>query len=353
MVGTVVLYCLILILSILLAECATRITKNHVSCLFLLIVLLSLFSGFRSEDVGVDSLGYAIMYHLNGDITSIEFGFRWVIKFLNLISENYTFFFFTVAIITNTFIVMRFWELKDISPFKYSVFFYTATLYFLTMSGIRQWLAVAIIFWATRYIDKGKILRFVLIVLATMTIHTSAMISFIMLFPLVFKKRGKWKWLLRMCTIIITPLIFTIGYRLAVDNYARNIIQSNNEIGLMVPIKLILLLIFVVCNFFLKKRSQSADSNVTTNIGMLVFFQLLVIIASFFGYFFNNVSRIAWYFDIFTPIFYGKILCQRLPSFFDVRIVLKIAVIVIAIYTFSMSIVSETNKMAPYLFFWE
>lgn len=337
MLGTIAIYSLMLTFSVCAARNASKSKKYTNLHLFFLILVLSLVSGLRSKEVGVDSQGYANIYLLNGDVKYIEVGFRWLIKFLHIFSDSYTFFFSVLAVATNTLIIMRLWELRHVARFNYSVLVYSAQMFFFTMSGVRQWLAVSIAFWATRYIDKGKLVRYVLIVLVAMTIHTSAMVSLVLLAPLMFKKQGRWGTLFKMATVIVMPLVIIVGYRLYSENYAHFLATSKSDFGFMVPLRMALFLPFIVLCLWRREKDKVPNVGFNmTSIETVTFYQMLAIVAAFSGYFFDNVARVGWYFEIFTPIYYGYILNQRPHRALDVRTMLKIIVMVIILYTFHL-----------------
>ncbi|WP_459500036.1 EpsG family protein [Bacillus sp. C1] len=150
---------------------------------------LTLVSGLRTN-IG-DTYFYMHTY------TITDFNWEYIQKnkdmgfnILQLILQKYTedpqVMVFITALITNViivFVLYKYSRLIDLSLYVYI----TSGMYLTSMNGIRQYLATAIIFTATKYILDGNWKRYILIVLLASTFHQSALV----LIPIYFLIRRK------------------------------------------------------------------------------------------------------------------------------------------------------------------
>lgn len=184
--------------------------------LFVCIALASLIlvSGLRSN-IG-DTVSYTHSYVVGAYtwadvIYSRDFGFNVLQMLLKTISADPLILIFTTALITNLFIVMvlyKYSRLLDLSIYVYI----TSGLYIVSMNGIRQFLAAALIFAATRYIFNGNWLKFMMVALLACTIHQSAFI----LIPIYFICRRK-AWTTGTFLLILFAIVLALGYNQLTD----------------------------------------------------------------------------------------------------------------------------------------
>lgn len=113
---------------------------------------------------------------------------------------------FLTALITNLLIMMTFYQYSRV--FELSLYVYiTSGLFLVSMNGIRQFMAAAIIFAATKYLIEGKWKTYMLIVLVAATVHQSALI----LIPIYFIVRRKaWTW--TTLVFLFISILIVMGY---------------------------------------------------------------------------------------------------------------------------------------------
>ncbi|MCQ6275281.1 EpsG family protein [Bacillus sp. V3B] len=172
-----------------LADSITYVKPNK------LLILISMFSlvmvsGLRNN-IG-DTYFYMHSYFLMEDsnLQNIklegEFGFNILQSILRSISDDPQLLVFTTALITNVLIVITLYKYSRM--IELSLYVYIASgLYTVSMNGIRQSLAAAMIFLATKYIIDGNFKKFLFVVLLASTIHQSALI-FIPVYFIVRRK---------------------------------------------------------------------------------------------------------------------------------------------------------------------
>lgn len=178
--------------------------------MFLSIFALVLVSGLR-RNIG-DTPFYMHSYTLIEDsgLKNIDFegdfGFNILQAFLHQISDDPQLLIFITALITNVLIV---WVLSKYSRiFELSLYVYiTLGMYTVSMNGIRQYLAAAIIFTSTKYILNGDWKKFLIIVLAASTIHRTALI----LLPIYFIVRRE-AWTKATFSLLLMGVLVAMGY---------------------------------------------------------------------------------------------------------------------------------------------
>ncbi|AWD67011.1 MULTISPECIES: EpsG family protein [Priestia] len=176
---------------------------------FIALVSLVLLSGLRNN-IG-DTFAYMHSYETN-DYTwdSIkngkDIGFGILQILLQKISEDPQILVFTTALITNVLVVFVLYRYSRM--FELSLYIYiTGGLFLVTMNGIRQTLAAAIIFTATKFLIEGNWKSYFLVVVFASFFHQSALI----LIPIYFIVRSK-AWSKATVVLIALAIIIVLGF---------------------------------------------------------------------------------------------------------------------------------------------
>ena len=352
MLETILLYNVLLLFCYLLARYLDDEPKYVKLSLFFMTFALSFVCGFRSYNIGIDTHTYFNMLDKPEASLSMEYGFRLLCKVLLSIRLSKELVIFTISLITNTLFVVRLYTLRTIAPMRHSVPVYFVMVYFLTFSGIRQMLAVSIAFFATYYIfQKKKLISFIVLVLLAAFFHTSALIAFLFLLIEVLDKNSRKKWaILKLILLFASPFLISYGYTVLNKNYGyyfENSARETANIGLMVFLRLILLLLIVI-TFYAHWRAESDEQK--SFIKKLLVIEFVAVSISGLDYFFANISRISWYFLVFTPVLYAYVLrhkASKMESLFA-----KFMIWICVGYTYVSMFLSQTNQLVPYEFFW-
>ena len=168
-------------------------SKNEKAGVFFLIIIIAIFvlvSGLRSG-IG-DTYMYRHLYNLIGPgyeaNGGYEPGFILFFKILKSISSDSQFMIIVTLLIINVLNIVTIYKYSKDSYFELGIFMYVASGYFtVTMNGIRQSLAAAIIFYATTLIIKGKFKQYCVVILLMYAVHSSALI----MIPVYFIARFK------------------------------------------------------------------------------------------------------------------------------------------------------------------
>lgn len=160
----------------------------------LLFFPLIVWAGFRDFTFG-DTIAYRDMFLVAPSTLSAlgeylgeigkDKGFAvLIVLFKSLICNNYRVFFVAVAIIQGLCLALTF--RKYSCNYWFSVFVFVASTEYLSWmyNGIRQFIAVSIIFAASEFLFKRKYIPLIIIVLLAATFHQSALIMILFIFIL-------------------------------------------------------------------------------------------------------------------------------------------------------------------------
>ena len=330
--------------------------------LWLIIIFLTIISGFRSTSVGRDSLGYATNF-LNQSLEWYEPAFILLQKILYKIWPNYTFFFTFMAFFTNYFFVMRLNDFDELgAKLHWSIFFFTMTSFSVGFNGMRQWLSVALCFYATRFLfcESGiKLVKYVLFTSVAISFHNSAIISIILVLPVVLnRKRDVKVAIMRVVGLIGFLIIMVNGTEmLEIDRYGNilNSEEANFEFGYMSIVKYFVLIMLIIDRQIQKANGNnvgliSNNGAIKLSYDMFLAVEFLYISLASLSYWFGTIARIAWYFEVFETLIFAHVFTKKSNSAFIGFSRLLLIVIALAKFNGNFSI---TELRFPYLFFWQ
>lgn len=170
--------------------------------------MLVLFFGLRSLNVGTDTILYFRMYQ-NILLFSKEPGYLFLMKVANFVHLNYNAFLVLVGVIIYGLILI---SIKEYSKsFSLSVFCLICLGFFASsMNVMRQYLAIAISFFAFRYIQRGQILKYILFILLAAMFHFSSL-AMVLYYPLLRLLRSKRVLYFFLIAMLPTLLVFFVG----------------------------------------------------------------------------------------------------------------------------------------------
>ncbi|MDR7239986.1 transmembrane protein EpsG [Neobacillus drentensis] len=188
---------------------STVMFKPNKTLVFGVLLSLVLVSGLRAN-IG-DTGAYKHIYIINNFTweyvrTQKDIGFGIIQMILKKYTNDPQILLFATALLTNALIIFVFYKYSRF--IELSIYVYITNGFFLTsMNGIRQCLAAAIIFAATKYLMNGSWKRYMLVVLIASTIHQTALV----LMPIYFIVRRR-AWTKVAFIFIILAIIIVIGF---------------------------------------------------------------------------------------------------------------------------------------------
>lgn len=330
--------------------------KNNKQLLIGIIIALTFIAGFRSYTVGLDTARYTEFFQLIADGTpeyayGLENSFKILCALLLNIIAHPSFLLLFFASITNTFILLRLWDFRNIASMGWMTTCYYITFYFYSYNIIRQMCAVAIIFFATRYIIKRKYLVFLIYVAVAFIFHKSALIGigFFAIEILQWKYLNKKQRNFITCMLILAP-ICTAYALYAIISYRQYFENLSLNIGIMIIVKLFL---FFVSSFGLTKRICQSNAGtekklVIYELGLIRISYLIGLGTAAIGYVFLYMERIGLMFYIFECVYWGIIV-----KISNNRKVFRIILGLLLCYQFIGSLIGGGQGEIPYTFIWQ
>lgn len=327
------------------------ILKNNKSFRVLIVLVLTLglsvFIGYRSLNMGIDTVTYYHQYQRGGfgfDYT--EIGFPVIIGVCRLIGLNYSQFFTVLSLIT-MFGVVSFvlWKV-EMNHFLYLFLYISSCSFLYSTSAVRFFMALSWAIISMYYFNDKKIKRAIIFMLIGATFHFTVL----MILPVFII--AKIKSLKKYLTII-----FWIGTFFIMSNFAIHFLKG------VIPAK--------YSYIFLKSTNSLGISTVKMAIELLVLylFRNRVKINKDLYYFLMRVMGFAIIYDFF-PLSYRSVWYFKFPAWFlwailidnlklsDERvdrsnaIIIESAVIVIyfVYYYFMLRGVGTNQNLIPYVF---
>lgn len=232
--------------------------------LVLCAVILTGVAGFRAFDVGIDTLPYKAgieYFHAYGRVnwmTSFSHGYGVFTSLLLRIHDDYSFVLLVQAAITNGLVLARFWDLRRTCSLTCMVLTYLGTAYFVTLCITCQYVAIALVFYGSRFADTGKPVVYALFIVAASVLHTSALIAFadIAMRYCSFKGASPLGLLVRLLAIAVSPIAAVMVWRTLVQRYA-SYAGNGSSLGLMVFAQMaVFVVVLLVSGYFARERAR-------------------------------------------------------------------------------------------------
>lgn len=361
MIQTIILYCTVLATSFFLAKEAQKSKKR--SYMVIIVFLLTMMAGLRKYTVGIDTYTYVRYLNLirNGQfnyVWGIEYTFKVIMLLIGKMFEGYTPFLIIMALITNACIIMRLWDFRDISKLEWSVLVYYIMFYFYGFNIMRQMCAVAIVFWSSRYIERGRYLPFLAGVAFAYLFHTSAILGVCYLFGEFtnWQYLDKWKKRIMLTSILLLPVGVMYAVRI-LSEYSRYFASSKMQVG---PVLFAKLLFFLISQYGLRtsivhceaENYQLENRDITEQLSYIIrsieIYYLIGLLVAFLGYANQTVSRASLYLYLMECVYMGMLMrYKKIKSGYPLLVFLLYG------YFFVGTVFAGGQGQVPYLFFWQ
>ncbi len=332
------------VFSICFAFMAQR--KNSKRLFFLSTIIICFLVGFRGYTVGIDTKTYYtyVEWIQDGIFQTTDWGFYYFTKFLLNINNTAEFVICIYSVLMIAFIFYRFWSLRDKISLPLVEFIFLAFYLQLSMNIMRQFFSVAIIFSATRFLEKKKYVTYIIFNMIAVSFHKSSIVGFLILFIYYYinEKKNAKKQVVLFITFCMVPIIFVPFMGKYLDSYSIYLSYTNVNIGLMMFIKMGVLLVYIISRY---KAFLSKNSNIIFD---KVIFSIYFIGISFttLGYFFTYMERIGLSFMIFEPVCLARMSSKSINS----KIFLGFSII-LSVFLILVNYMSNSNGVFPYTLF--
>lgn len=289
---------------------------------FLMFLALTFVAGYRSVSFTGDNIAYAEYYILNSRLTISESFFNIFtgsgkdpfFYFLgNLFSKfGFTYrgwFVFIASIYNGGFFYLLYKRSKD-SIFSLC-FMICLNYFYFSMTGLRQAIAMGLLFIALDFVFSRKILQFIILVLVAAMFHSSALVFLPSYYLILFPIGTIQYFLIAICamTAIFFPLtIGIITRKIAWNEYLAAYSEVTHGLSLFGFI--IQFAVFILCslNFFTHKKHikenqvENTEHEKEKNIMIQLQYEINLLMAGTMAQVFainiDNIFRISMYFSI-------------------------------------------------------
>jgi len=335
---------------------------NNKKCVWAVVIILTLFSGLRAYSVGIDTSNYVNSFNLieDGELRyayGLETSFKYICYgFLSIIPSSTALLTF-LALITHGFIIWRMWDFRQVAAFGTMVACYYMGFFFLSLNVIRQFCAIAIVVYSSRFLSRHQNIRYLIGVMIASLFHTSALIAvvFLGLKLLRWKQLEKKEKAFYLSTAVLSPLLGSYLISRMV-RYEGHLLFVGFDGGTMVPIKIAFYvgtLLFIYA--FYGRSNHFADWDILKEetagdiqmVHIMYGLGLMMLLAS---YFFPVLNRAGLYFSIFECFYMGTLVRTKHELH---RGVFGFCSIMIVGYGFIMAMLENEQGTMPYLFIWQ
>lgn len=309
------------------------------------VIIIYLFSAVRF-DVGWDYKAYydTIRYNIQTNIVSNEEYLTYALVFISQRLQSYEFYFYV-----NSFLVI-YLTIKTIN--KYSddkwislIWFLCFPLFYLnSLSVVRMFTAISIVFYAFTYLENKKIFKYIFSVLVASLFHKSAIIA--LLFYLL--NYIKLKKIHIVSLALVSPFLSSLVNRLIrvyLPNYAIYTASSETTAG-----RFALLFLVVIGMFGLFFRTQIIKGENKRIIE--IYYNLYYIGVIVFLMFFQQGTmghRLSIYGTYFSLLLLPKIVMSFKEN---ERLYVRIVIIIVSIISFIYTIYVGAETYIPYRTIW-
>lgn len=368
---SVIIYGAMIISSVFFANRAKNTGKKRY--LLYIVLILSFICGCRADSVGNDTLGYRKIYEniiISGEssYSEMEEGYTFLCKVILAVYPNVQAVFIVVALITYALVVWRLWEVRDIAEFDWAVMCFVCSFHFFIQSGMRQGIALAVVFWSTRFLEKNNYTKYIVGVLIASLLHKTAIFACINVFftiPLWNKLSIQ-----KQVFLGISVLALPFAARFFMQNYTwerySELFTSRPNIGLRAlaegAFAILSYIAFEYCSninsFNLtqskytieqgKRRKYVPMMDLRYRINTVKLYYIIGLLIGLFGYVSSTLGRMQLYWYWYQPIFMGMLARSRVN-----RAIMRFLIFAFMMYIFFDSFIGNGYSQIPYIFFWK
>ena len=323
---------------------ANKVIVNTIT--FAAIIVLWGLTAFRSSAIGNDTSNYLYYFRLfetGPDPTSrIEIGYQWLNFFINKISNDRHVFLIIMASLMYgalSLYIFKYSKNPAVSLcLLYSLFFSV----FISM--LRQGGAMIIVLIGYQFLKDGKKLPAALLFLLATTLHTTAVVSFLLFLDLKFLKN---KWLVIGLTVFCASISFTGVLKgvvnLVVPRYTGYFEGQYASSGWLA---ISYYLISYIVLFWLVSDSFEADRRDDTLAA--VNFTLLLLLTAF-GYAVNLFERAGEYYSLIAVTEFPNLLYRGKVKHFRIWL-FCICTVFLIMFLITLLLRPDWNHLYPYEF---
>lgn len=263
-----VLIFLFLFFAVVLPQKNYKSSKHY---LFLTFAIIGILIMFRSVTVGNDTDVYTYLFKTIASTKDInlyiknsrfESGYIYLNWFLSKISDNPQILFIVTGFFTALSFKRFIYQYSEM-PWMSVLMYMTLQFYDLSLTGVRQIIAIAILLYSYDFIVKRKPIIFTILVLLATTIHTSA-ILFLILYPLASRKQTKKFYIISgsISVVVFASFSYVLTFMNRIfPQYIKYFLGDNSSYSASATLAVFLMLGLWVVIFAISRRIESKQSS--------------------------------------------------------------------------------------------
>ncbi len=332
--------------------------KNNRKYLLLVILIVSLVSGLRGITVGIDTIyyDYAFIHKFPYSWQFEEVGFRAISNFLMNCFHDTRYIFLFFSLVINSLIILRLWDFRKKCSFPFMLFLYSLTFYIDTMNIMRQFVAIAIIFYSTKLLDNKHYILFVCVVLATTLIHTSSLLALLMVLVYLWNSLTPNKRLLLLVPLLFictAAVFYVINFE---SHHIANYLSSQNSTS-NINITFIYRISIFIFSLLLYKSKKKIIFNKTSDKEQIVeinqdisfkntcYMYFIGLVLCSVGMFYTSMARLGYYYAIFELVYWGYLVKNSYNKSLNLSMIS-----IYAIYIFMLELLAGGSGVFPFTF---
>jgi len=309
---------------------------------FCSFIPLFLVSAFR-WDVGTDFKNYLSNYQnvIHGGNTRFEIGYNFFLEFLALFQAHPIWVFILTSLVFNILVFIIIYKYSPIPSLSILILL-GSNIYFFSMTGIRQAIAVAICFFSIQFIFKKQPIKFIFSVIIATIFHKSALIALPLYLIVARRYTVKQYFVIVAITLVIALNLEDIVeylFSLFAPNYLSPFNKSTKFVE-MTKGNVIRFLLMLLTLFYARKLLKLSKNNI-----FLIHIQPLIFL-TYFLIPFQITYRMVMYLEIFNIILIPTIIYAEKNNW--KRIILLITMLLYYAYMFISSILNDPHNVLPY-----
>lgn len=299
------------------------------------VVILTLIVGLRGAEVGVDTSRYIWVFD-----RCMEVG-------VSFIKRDHLYYYLSVALMfvfrtayapliatafaTFFLMVYRLWDFRRCGNLGVAV--WIMVLYYMgyTMNGSRQLLAVAIVFYFSRYLEEKKIGKYMLGALLASLMHLSAVVVVVLpVFYIGLKKQYDLTEKVYLAISAVGALAMAVLLAVVYSGYLQS--SGTMEIGTMTVVRLLLMIgTYAVWRFLATKTTELPDNETAHLFNLMFAITLFGCLMSFGNVVVDSAGRMGYFFRFFETVMFAMVLkrevSDRMGRVLQVGILLVVSVL--------------------------
>ena len=306
----------------------------------------------RDISVGTDLNSYINEYRI-GLIRNNEIGFSYFNLLLRKLGVGIQLYIAIISAIVILSISILYYKYSKNILLSYYLFV-TIGFFSMSMSGLRQTLAICLTIFAFIFLIKYKKILFFFFVVIASFFHNTAIVFLIAYFlrkVKVDKKRG--------LTILVLSILITLLFKKWIIYFITSISPSKYNIylddigykGINPIVVVVSILIPLACLFFWPTVNNHNDNEYNRTMSIFLLFSIINVIVNILALDIKLFERLTYYFMVYNTILIPNVIQNMKDK--KIRVIAVFLCIVLPLIQFTLATPGGSLGIDNYKFFWE